>query len=422
MNDITDGKVFTNSDKMLYLTISKDDLSAYLTIEDDGNMIDEKEISSLLSSAGIKNGLKEAAEYNLKHEITKEIGKPFLIALASVQMAESGLSYKFDTESCVSIDKHYEMDALTQFEKVEKDQTLADISVSDAKEAGIDIFGNEVTSENTSEINVEDVLGNNVYYSAETNQILSSEAGYPYLDQENKICVKSSFVSQDIYDTIKTIYGNTTIDGVISNSNLEVFGDLWVRGNIRDCNTGGIIVHGNVIFDYAEDSKIVASGKITINKNARNCLIYANGIIEALENSSISGGIIQSGERLDVFSIGSPLEIFTEAEIAIAPFLKEQIRITGNKLNQARNASETDETLISSLVNKLKELHSEFDDKLEKSHNNDSLQITIKEKAYPNSNIRILKDVLEISEEKNNIEISVNESGLEINEVIIPNS
>ena len=40
MDDITDGKVYTNSDKTLYLKISKDDLSAYLTIEDNGNMVD----------------------------------------------------------------------------------------------------------------------------------------------------------------------------------------------------------------------------------------------------------------------------------------------------------------------------------------------------------------------------------------------
>ena len=71
MNDIVDGKVYTNSDKTLLLTISKDDLSAYLTIEDNGNMIDEKEISSLLSSVGIKNGLEEANEYNIKNEMTK---------------------------------------------------------------------------------------------------------------------------------------------------------------------------------------------------------------------------------------------------------------------------------------------------------------------------------------------------------------
>lgn len=417
MNDNTDGKVYTNSDKTLYLTISKDNLSAYLTIEDNGNMIDEKEISSLISSVGIKNGLEEALEYNIKHGILKEIGNPFLIALASARKAKAGIMHKFSPESCINIDEHYEMDALSQFEKVEKDQPLADISISGAQESGIDVFGNEVSSEPESQVNVEDILGKNVYYSAETNQILSSEAGYPYFDYENKICVKSTFISQDIHDTNKTIYGNTTIDGVISNSNLEVFGDLWVKGNIRNCDNGGIIVHGNVIFDYAENSKIIASGKITVNKNARNSLIYANGIIEAEKNSSISGGVIQSGEGLDVFSIGSPLGILTEVEIAIAPFLKEQIRITVNKLTQARNDSEVDETLISSLVEKLQELKLEFVKEIEKSHNIDSLKIIIKEKIYPNSNIRILKDVLEISEEKANIMISVNDTGLEINEV-----
>jgi len=417
MNDIIEGKIYTNADKTLHLKISKDDLTAYLTIEDNGIMIDEKEISSLLSSVGIKNGLEDAIEYNIKHELTKELGKPFLIALASGQISEPGISYKFNHEACIDIDKQYEMDALAQFEKVEKDQPLADISVEKTEADGIDIFGKEISSESESQVNVEDILGNNVYYSAETNQILSSEAGYPYLGHDNKICVKINFLSQDIHDTVKTIYGNTTIDGVISNSSLEVFGDLWVKGNINNCMTDGIIVHGDVILDYTEGSKIVASGKITVNRNARNCLIYANGAIEAGSNSSISGGVIQSGERLDVFSIGSPLGILTEVEIAIAPFLKEQIRLTGNKLTQARNDSEVDETLISSLVGKLKELHSEFDNEIEKSYNDDSLQIIIKEIAYSNSKIRILKDTLEISEEKNNIKISLSDSGLEINEV-----
>ncbi len=417
MNDITDEKTYSNSDKTLLLTIAKDDLSAYLTVEDNGSMIDEKEISSLLSSSGIKSGLEEANEYSIKNKITKEMGKPFLIALANVQTGELEISYNFNPESCINIEERYEMDDLAQFEKVIKNHPLAEIPVGGEQKAGIDILGNKISSEQKPQINVEDVLGDNVYYSAETNQILSSEAGYPYLDHENKICVKSSFMSQDIHNIDKTIYGNTTFDGVISNSNLEIFGDLWVKGNIRDCNNSGILVHGDVILDYIEDSKIVASGKITINKNARNSLIFANGSIEAGEFSSISGGIIQSGKSVEVFSIGSPIGTLTEVEIAIAPFIKEQIHITGNKLIQARDDSEVDESLISSLAVKLRELYSEFDNEIEKSHNDASLQIAIKEKAYPNSKIRILKGTIEIFKEKDNINISAYESGLEINEV-----
>ncbi|MCD6177228.1 MAG: hypothetical protein J7K29_05285, partial [Candidatus Cloacimonetes bacterium] len=81
--------------------------------------------------------------------------------------------------------------------------------------------------------------------------------------------------------------------------------------------------------------------------------------------------------------------------------------------------SEIDDELIHLMEDEseLKKLHSKFEDEIEKSYNTDSLRISIEGKVYPNSKIRILKDILEISEEKYSIEISVNDSGLEINEV-----
>jgi len=417
MNEITDGKIYANSDKSLLLTISKDNLSAYLTIEDNSSMIDEKEISSLISSVGIKNGIEKAIDYNNNHEITKEIGKPFLIALASAAKAKAGVSYNIDPESFIDVDKQYEMDELAKFVKVEKDEVLAEVSATDMQTSGTDIFGNEISSADETSINVEDIVGANVHYSEETNQILASAAGYPYINHENKLCVKSTFISKDIIDTTKQIFGNTTIEGVVSNSNLEIFGDLWVKGNIRNCNAEGIIVHGDVISDFIEDSKIYASGNVTINKNARNSVIYANGTITADENSSVSGGLIQSGKQLELFNVGSPIHLLTEVEIAIAPFIKEQSRILRKKFNQARSVEEVDEEEIKSLVEKEKELQEQFTAELEKVHDLSSLNIKIKGTLFRNTDIRILKDFLEISEDKSNVEFSVNESGLVINEV-----
>jgi len=417
MNEITDGKIYANSDKSLLLTISKDNLSAYLTIEDNSSMIDEKEISSLISSVGIKNGIEKAIDYNNNHEITKEISKPFLIALASAAKAKAGVSYNIDPESFIDVDKQYEMDELAKFLKVEKDEVLAEVSATDVQTSGTDIFGNEISSADETSINVEDIVGANVHYSEETNQILASAAGYPYINHENKLCVKSTFISKDIIDTTKQIFGNTTIEGVVSNSNLEIFGDLWVKGNIRNCNAEGIIVHGDVISDFIEDSKIYANGNVTINKNARNSVIYANGTITADENSSVSGGLIQSGKQLELFNVGSPIHLLTEVEIAIAPFIKEQSRILRKKLNQARSVEEVDEEEIKSLVEKEKELQEQFTAELEKVHDLSSLNIKIKGTLFRNTDIRILKDFLEISEDKSNVEFSVNESGLVINEV-----
>lgn len=417
MNEITDGKIYANSDKSLILTISKDNLSAYLTIEECSSMIDEKEISSLISSVGIKNGIEEAIDHNNKHEITKEVGKPFLIALASAAEAKAGVSYNIDLEACINIDEHYEMDELADFVKVEKEHVLAEVSAVDEQTNGVDIFGNEITSEGEASINVDDLVGANVYYNEDTNQVLASDAGYPYLNHENKLCVKSTFLSKDITDTTKQIFGNTTIEGIISNSNLEIFGDLWVKGNILNCNAQGIVVHGDVILNLIENSKIFASGNVTINKNARNSIIYANGTITADDSSSISGGLIQSGEHLELFNVGSPIHLLTEIEIAIAPFIKEQSRILRRKLNQARNVEEIDEEVITSLVEKEKELQEQFTAEVEKAHDFNPPIIKIKGTLFKNTNIRILKYIVEISEEKSDIEVMLNETGLVINEV-----
>ncbi|MCF7857771.1 MAG: FapA family protein [Candidatus Cloacimonetes bacterium] len=418
MDNIINGKVYANQDKSLLLTISKDNLSAYLTIENNSKMLDEKEITALISSVGIKYGFENAKQYNEKNEIKKELGKPFLIARSIAENSQPGITFLFEADSCINFNEHYELEDLSDFIKVEKDQALADVSRGDSKEEGKDIFGKSLKESTGSKINVEEYFGNNVYFSAETNQMLAADAGYPYFDRENRICVKTSFISEDIDNTTKTIYGNTTIDGVISNSNLEIFGDLWVKGNIRDCLSTGIIVHGNVILDYAERAKISASGEITINKSARNSLIYANGAIKAADNCSISGGVIQSGIELQLFSVGSPLGILTEVEIGIKPFTKQQIKIIGHKLNTLRRKSEADEeSAIVSLVDQLKSLQTEFSEISENPINQESLTITIKEKVYPNSEIRILKDKIEFTEEKHSIEISVGETGLVINEV-----
>ena len=50
MNKKNEEKVYTNSAKNLTIKISEDNLSAYLTFNDDTGMIDEKEITSVLDS------------------------------------------------------------------------------------------------------------------------------------------------------------------------------------------------------------------------------------------------------------------------------------------------------------------------------------------------------------------------------------
>jgi len=64
-------KIISNESGSLVLEVSEDGFSAYLTIKDSGQMIDENEITSLLNVAGIRAGVDEAILYNRQQKIKK---------------------------------------------------------------------------------------------------------------------------------------------------------------------------------------------------------------------------------------------------------------------------------------------------------------------------------------------------------------
>lgn len=420
MDDMKEGKIYTNPEQNITLRISEDGFSAYLTIKDTDGMIDEKEITKLLHTTGIKYGVEEAVEYNSQHGIQKESNVPFLVALGKNPEAQSEVSYLFNTENCFNHDEQYNIYELEKFEKVHKHQPLANLKLTDISQPGMDIFGNETPSGVSAQLNVDNYIGDNVYYSEEDNQILALKSGYPYVDYQNKIYIKADFfINEDIIDKTLKIFGDVTIDGVVTNSKVEVEGNLKVKGNISNCIDTGIYVNGDVNIEYSENSKIVSSGKIVINKSARFCSMHADKEIIGEENSSIAGGLIQSGKNIDVYTIGSPFSLLTEVEIASAPYLKEQIKKAQSELSSARNNPEENEEIIIELTSKLKELEERYEEVFNE-HLSDELgdyQIKVNNKIYPGTHLRILKHSKIINEELDSATFSVINNKLDINEV-----
>ena len=420
MDDMKEGKIYTNPEQNITLRISEDGFSAYLTIKDTDGMIDEKEITKLFHTAGIKYGVEEAVEYNSQHGIQKEGNVPFLVALGKNPEAQSEISYLFNTENCFNPDEQYDIYELEKFEKIHKHQPLANLKLTDISQPGMDIFGNETPSGVSAQLNVDNYIGDNVYYSEEDNQILALKSGYPYIDYQNKIYIKADFfINEDIIDKTLKIFGDVTIDGVVTNSKVEVEGNLKVKSNISNCIDTGIDVDGNVNIEYSENSKIVSSGKIVINKSARFCSMHADKEIIGEENSSIAGGLIQSGKNIDAYTIGSPFSLLTELEIASAPYLKEQIKKAQNDLISAREKPDENEELIHNLSTKLKELEEEYEKILEKylADKFKGYQISIHNKVYPGTYLRILKHSKAINEELDSATFSIINNKLDINEV-----
>lgn len=420
MNEKNEEKIYTNSTKNLTIKISEDNLSAYLTFDDDTGMIDEKEITKLINTAGITNGFDEAKRINEQNNIRKEINVPFLIAKGANPLADSEITYQFDKENCYDPEVSYEIYKLDSFEKIHNHQVIAELKITDVSEPGLDIFGNQVSSGVTSSLNVDDLLGDNVYYAEEENKILALKDGYPFIDNQNKLHVKSDFfINENIIDKDLKIYGDVTIDGVITNSCVEVIGNLRVKGNISDCKNKGVFVDGDVNIEYAENARIVCNGTLTINKNVRFCNLHSEKKIIGEEDSSIAGCLLQCGNNIILSNVGSPFSVLTEIEITASPYLKEMIRSTQDKLENARSNPDENEEIIPLLSSELKEMEEDYEKRLDELLQDEltDFHIAVYEKVYPETHVRIFKYSKLIGEELNNVIFSVKDNQLLINEV-----
>ncbi len=420
MNEKNEEKVYTNTAKNLTLKISEDNQSAYLTFNDDTGMIDEKEITKLINTAGITNGFDEAKKLNEQNNIRKELNVPFLIAKGANPLADSEITYQFDKENCYNSEVPYDIYKLDSFEKSYKQQVLAELKIADVSEPGLDIFGNKVSSANTSSLNADDLLGDNVYYAEKENKILALKNGYPYIDNQNKLHVKSDFfINENIIGKDLKIYGEITIDGVITNSRVEVIGNLRIKGNISDCKNKGVFVDGDVNIEYAENARIVCNGILTINKNVRFCNLHSEEKIIGEEGSSIANCLLQCGNSITLANVGSPFSVLTEIEITASPYLKEMIRGIQDKLEKARNNSEENKEIIPLLSSELKEMEEKFEKRMDELLQDEltGFHITVYEKVYPETHVRIFKHSKLIDEELNNVIFSIKDNQLLINEV-----
>ena len=420
MNEKNEEKVYTNSAKNLTIKISEDNLTSYLTFYYDTGMIDEKEITKLINTAGITNGFDEAKKINEQNNIRKEIKVPFLIAKGANPLADSEITYQFDKENCYDPEVSSDIYKLDSFEKIRKHQVIAELKITDVSEPGLDIFGNQVSSGVTSSLNADDLLGDNVYYEEKENKVLALKDGYPFIDNQNKLHVKSDFfINENIIDKDLKIYGDVTIDGLITNSRVEVIGNLRVKGNISDCKNKGVFVDGDVIIEYAENARIVCNGTLTINKNVRFCNLHSEKKIIGEEDSSIAGCLLQCGNNITLSNIGSPFSMLTEIEITASPYLKEMIRSTQDKLEKARNNTDENEEIIPLLSSELREMEEDYEkitDELLRDELTD-FHIAVYEKVYPETRVRIFKHSKLIGEELNNVIFSVKDNQLLINEV-----
>lgn len=418
---------YSNNENNIVLTVSEDNLEAYLEIRSCPDFLNEKDIVDLIDRSGIKFGIEAAKEYLQNKDYLKKFDEPFLIAKGE-KFKEASVEFDvlFPLENNYS--PEHPITGLQNLVKVCANEPLAHLFITRDEVPGKDIFGNLMNSGLSPDDVINNYLGENVYYSEERSQIFSETIGYPYLE-ENKIHVKSDFELEgnvDINYQNFTLYGNLKVNGNITDKiqinvkgNLEVNGelndvDLIVGGNAKingDIINSSVSAQGNLTIDTAEDSTIISAQKIILKNHCHFCKIIAEkGLAGDNSTSTIVGGITLSGDNIELAVAGNSSYLNTEIEISISPYLKENMLKLNKELIRLTDSSNPDKERIKTLEDELHILESKFEEKLNQalfSEEDVPKHITVYKKIFGGTYLRILKKAVTVTEDQERVSFSV---------------
>lgn len=381
---MTENKKIFNKQKTMIVEISPDNNFAWLTILNSANMIDENELIEFLNMAGIRFGFENASIQNKTEKIIKQRDIPFLIAKGSAFPPKPSFELFFDPNEKTPVTKNTILAKIINSEKETK--------------IGKNIFGEELTIQDF-QFDPALFCGKNCTINDEM-QIIAAINGSPEMDENKIISIQAETILENIIDKELTFQSDLIVNGEINSSKLMINGNLYVYGDIVNCEKG-IYVNGDIKFLNASRSNIYCSGKISFENSCSFCNIIAENEILGAEESSIVGGYTQSAEKIKLSTAGNDYEEPTALEISIAPYLKEQIKLLDEEIKCSiylNNIPKTNE-----LQEQKKILENKFIQKIteaftaEKDH-----EIEISHKVFKNIKLRIYNQSVNLDEESDN--------------------
>ncbi|MCD6181062.1 MAG: DUF342 domain-containing protein [Candidatus Cloacimonetes bacterium] len=316
---------FSNAAETVVLEVDKDGFSAYLTIAETADFINEKEILTLLNLAGIKHGIERAEIKRREEGLPKEAGKPFLVAFAENSLPR--ISFDFVVPHGTFLPSIIDdINSLNDATFVQNQQHIATVVIEECADSAYNIFGEEIDASFATRTQLKTLVGKNISYDETNNQLFATAAGYLGKTDEGALFVQDAV---ELHATLRNCEASCKtsfhITGDVIESRLTIDGSLTVDGLIQNCGGEGILALGSISFRNCENSTILAGGHINIQEAVIGCKMVAEKGVKGSEESLIIGGYTSSGGDISVGILGSR-EKDTDVEIAVKPFIKEYFR------------------------------------------------------------------------------------------------
>ncbi len=409
------------------LHISEDKMSAWISVQKSGKIIDEQEILDLIEQNGICYGFEEALAWMADNGMEKDFNKPFPVAICKPSNSEQLLNILFDKVKTYNPDKEWTFDDVKDWTFIEQGAVLADTSYNLFTEGGsiYNVFG-ELTTDSANNLDLLPYIGDNVKIDAD--KIVADVTGYPYVDKNNKICVLDNLVlNEDINNLIipVSLAASLTVNGSITGTRLSVLknltvtgdirraeiyaeGNLFVTGDIVQCQTSGVVVLEDIKVRRILDSLVICKGLLSFDNIISGSRVIAEKqVVGNIEMSVISGSQIQTSGSIEAATIGNTDSIETELEVTISPFTKERMTQLTKAIIKLKESPDLNAGNIVRVEKELHDMEVQLSDDLNiflKDSNSATRYVKAFQDIYPGVYIRVLKNTYTIKKYQTNAE------------------
>lgn len=320
------------------IKVAPDKLAAYLIIQapkDDYEVIMEN-IKAFLSDKNIVYGL---IEDNIKKTIeNSDWDNNILVAegIKPVQGKDGSVKYTFDPDpgnapkerEDGSLDFHN----LNKIQNISAGEKLADLVLPVEGEPGTDVFGNSVKPDKVKAAKI--LKGKNTQFNDERTILLAEIDGVIMLRADGTIEVSSKInidgdidlstgnmeVKGDLVvrGDVKTGFkisasGDIEIGGTIEDAQITAGGSVNVKGGFVGEGHGFIRAGGDVTIKFINRQRIEADGNIEIFEEAVGSQLTTAGSIFAKKGKGIiAGGVINAAIAIEANTLGTPQNVSTD--------------------------------------------------------------------------------------------------------------
>nr|WP_242856145.1 FapA family protein [Ruminiclostridium josui] len=349
-------------DLKILVTVSPDELKAYITLYNtgDNSAITKEDIISALESQRVVFGIKEdIIEYLVESPMYNEA---FCVAEGiAPQNGKNGMvTYHFNTDvsktPTLMEDGRINYRELNLIQSVQEGQVLCSLVPPIKGVEGKTVKGRVLPAVNGKPA----VLprGKNVAISEDGQTLIATTAGeVEYLDATKVSVYTNHEVPADVDNSTGNVNfvgsviikgnvlsgfsveagGNVEVFGVVEGATIKAGGNIILRRGMQGMGKGTLIAGGDIVARYIEYSNIEASNNIQAEAIMHSNVKCGNKLELTGNKGLLVGGTCKVGNIVVAKVIGSHMATTTDVEVGVDPSVRERYKNAREELISMEN-------------------------------------------------------------------------------------